>query len=144
MKLLKGAAAICAVMLGVIVALAVGAQAAMNQPPEEGAPAYSGGSAAANPHSVDDATLKRAAAAYVRVQDITLKTRKVLSNTSDQNQKTQIMEQAESEKIEAVKSQGIQPQRYNQVIMLVQADNQLQQKFLSYVRQAKGAPSGTM
>ncbi len=143
MKLVNGAIAVCAVMLGLTVAVGVGAAMAQGSE-EQGAPGCSGAAGAASTQHVDDATLKRAAAAYVRVQDITLKTRKVLSNTNDENQKHQIMEEAESEKIAAVKSQGMQPQQYNQVIMLVQADNQLQHKFLSYVRQAKGAPSSAM
>ncbi len=142
MKLLSG---VVAIMLGVTLAMAVGANAAMNQPPEEqGAPGYSGDPGSANPQKVDDTTLKRAAAAYVKVQDINAKTRQVLSNTNNEDKKNQIMEQAESQKVAAVKEQGLAPQQYNQVIMLVQADNQLQHKFLSYVQQAKGSPSGTM
>jgi hypothetical protein len=145
MRILNGALAMCAMMLCVTLAMTVGASAAMNQPPEEqGAPGYSGGPGAASPQTIDDATLKHAAAAYVKVRDITLKTRQVLNKTNDEAKKHQIMEQAESEKVAAVKTEGMQPQQYNQVIMLVQADNQLQQKFLSYVRKAKGAPSGTM
>src|SRR5581483_681223 len=145
MKFLNGALAVCAITLGLTVAIAAGAQAGMGQPPAEpGAPSYSGDAGAANSQKVDDATLKRAAAAYVKVQDITLKTRKVLNNTENESQKNEILEKAESEKIAAVKAQGMQPQEYNRVIMLVQADNNLQHKFLGYVHQAQGAPSGTM
>lgn len=145
MKLLNGAVAMCAMMLGVTLAMPIGASAAMNQPPEEqSAPGYSSAPGATNPQKIDDATLKRAAAAYVKVQNINAQTRQVLSNTNDEDKKHQIMEQAESEKVAAVKREGMAPQQYNQVIMLVQADNQLQNKFLSYVRQAQGAPSGAM
>jgi hypothetical protein len=36
-----------------------------------------------------------------------------------------------------VKAQGMEPQQYNNVIMLVKDDNGLQQKFLSYVQQLR-------
>ena len=41
----------------------------------------------------------------------------------------------------AVKAEGLQPQQYNQVIQLVQADKSVQQKFLSYVNEVKNSPS---
>ena len=49
----------------------------------------------------------------------------------------QIAEQVESRKLAAVKSEGLQPQQYNQVIQLVQADAHLRQKFLSYADRVK-------
>lgn len=137
-------AIICVMALGVTLVMAAGAGAAMNQAPEPAPPAYSRGSGNANPRTVDDATLKRTAVAYVKVQNITLKERRVLKNTNDAAKRSQIIRQAESEKIEAVKHIGMQPQQYNQVILLVRNNDQLQRKFLSYVNQAEGGASGTM
>jgi hypothetical protein len=39
---------------------------------------------------------------------------------------------------------GVQPQEYNQVILLVRNNDQLQRKFLSYVHQAEGTSGGAM
>ena len=146
MKLSRHAVAACAAIFGMSLALPAATIAQMNQQgtPERSAPRYRGSANPANPSTVDDATLKRAAAAYVKVRDISLKTDKVLSGTTDPASKQKIMAQAESRKIAAVKGQGMQPQQYNQVIMMVRADNALQQRFLSYVRQAKNSPSNTM
>lgn len=143
MKLLDGSLAICVAVLGASLAMAVDVGAATNQAPAP--PAYSGGSASANVGAVDDATLKRTAAAYVKVQNITQKELKVVNNTNDTASKRQLIRQAESEKVNAVKQQGMQPQQYNQVILLVQNNDQLKRKFLSYVHQAEGGgANGTM
>ena len=64
-----------------------------------------------------------------------------LNNTGDDAQKQQIAEQAESNKMAAVKSEGLQPQQYNQVIQLARADKSFEQKFLSYVNEVRNSPS---
>jgi uncharacterized protein DUF4168 len=46
-------------------------------------------------------------------------------------EKQHIAEQVESRKLAALKSEALQPQQYNQVLYLLKADKQLQQKFLS-------------
>jgi len=89
------------------------------------------------PSKVDDATLKRAAAAYVKVRDISVKTEQEMNNTNDTAKKQQLADESESEKLAAVKAQGMEPQQYNDLIMLVKDDNGLQQKFLSYVQQLR-------
>jgi hypothetical protein len=65
-----------------------------------------------------------------------------LNNVDDDAQKQQIVEQAESKKLAAVKSKGLQPQQYNQVIQLARADKSFEQKFLSYVNEMN-SPSGS-
>lgn len=141
MKLLNGALAICVTVLSVSLVMATAAGAAMNQPPEPTTPGYAGSK---NPKTLNDATLKRTAAAYVKVRHITLETRRVLSRTNDTDKKHQIIRQAEMKEIAAVKGQGIQPQQYNQVILMVKNNDQLRHKFLSYVRQAQGASGQAM
>jgi hypothetical protein len=98
--------------------------------------AYAQNSEAA-PSRVDDATLKRAAAAYVKVRDITVKAEQEIDSTNDTAKKQQLMDESESEKLAAVKEEGMEPQQYNNVIMLVKDDTGLQQKFLSYVQQLR-------
>jgi uncharacterized protein DUF4168 len=49
-------------------------------------------------------------------------------------------QQAESEKLAAVKAEGLQPQQYNQVLQLVQTDTNLQEKFLSFVKGSRPSP----
>lgn len=85
------------------------------------------------PERVDDATLKRAAAAFVKVRDISVKTEQAIHQTDDSAKKEQLMAEGESEKVAAVKAAGMEPQQYNDVLMLVKDDSGLQHKFLSYV-----------
>ena len=106
----------------------------------QGNPAYSGASGAVNPDTIDDATLKQTAKAYVKVRQIVQKAEQDLNNTTDNAQQQQIAKQAESRKMAAVKAEGLQPQQYNHVIELAQADKALQQKFLSYVNEVKSSP----
>ena len=104
-------------------------------------PGYSGAPGAVNPNTIDDATLKQTAKAYVKVRQIMQSSQQALNNTGDDAQKRQIAEQAESKKMAAVKSEGLQPQQYNQVIQLARADKSFEQKFLSYVNELRNSPS---
>ena len=90
-----------------------------------------------SPSRVDDTTLKRAAAAYVKVRDISVKAEQEINSTDDAAKKQQLMDESESEKLAAVKAQGMEPQQYNNVIRLVKHDSGLQQKFLSYVQELR-------
>jgi Domain of unknown function (DUF4168) len=87
--------------------------------------------------TVDDTTLKETAKAYVKVRAIVQTAQQAIDGTNDNAAKQHIAEQVESRKLAAVKSEGLQPQQYNQVLYLVKADKQLQQKFLSYANQVK-------
>jgi hypothetical protein len=87
------------------------------------------------PATVDDATLKRAARAYVKVRRISDDERGAINGASNDANRQNIEQQAESKKIEAVKAEGLQPQQYNQVLAMVQADKGLAQRFLKYVDQ---------
>ena len=90
-----------------------------------------------SPSRVDEAMLKRAAAAYVKVRDISVKAEQEINSTDDTARKQQLMDESESEMVAAVKAQGMEPQQYNNVIILVKDDSGLQQKFLSYVQQLR-------
>ena len=77
----------------------------------------------------------------MKVRQIEQKARQALNNTSDDAQKRQITAQAESDKIDAVKAEGLQPQQYNHLIELAQADRAFQQRFLSYVNEVEKSSS---
>ena len=117
------------------VALAQAGNAGQNNP------GYSGATSAVNPGTIDDATVKQTAKAYVKVRQIVQSAQQALNNTGDETQKRQIAEQAESKKMAAVKSEGLQPEQYNQVIQLARADKSFEQEFLSYVNEVKNSPS---
>ena len=84
--------------------------------------------------SIDDATLQRTAKAFVKVTRIVDDQKRTMANQTDQQAMQQSAAQAESQKLAAVKSEGLEPQQYNHVLQVVQNDSNLQQKFLSYVK----------
>ena len=125
--------------------LAAGALAVFVTSPISGAFAMSSGSmgedgssaaapAPAQSGQVDDATLQKAAKAYVKVKQIVHQTKQAESANGAQPDQTA----AQSEKLAAVKNEGLEPQQYDQVIQMVQNDPALQQKFASYVNQNGG------
>src|SRR5436309_1155939 len=130
-------------MLALIATLLISSSAVLGQDQNAGQPnpSYSGTHGAVNPNTVDDATLKRTAKAYVKVRQIVRKAQQALNSSGNDAQKQQIAEQAESRKLAVVKDEGLQPQQYNQAILLAQADKAVQQKFLSYVNEVKNSPN---
>jgi hypothetical protein len=137
MKFEKRAIALCATVLGVSLAIPSFGTAAMNGNSRQSPTRYAENSDMGSPRNVDDATLKRAAAAYVKVTDISAKTEQAINSTDDATKKQELAAESESAKMAAVKEEGMEPQQYNNVIQLVKADNTLQQKFLSYVQELK-------
>lgn len=94
---------------------------------------------AASHENIDDATLKQTAKAYVKVRQIVDQSKQDLrSNGSSDAQKQETAKMLESKKLAVVKAEGLEPQQYNHVIEVVQVDTNLQQKFLSYVKEAGG------
>ena len=105
---------------------------ASSAPPGEGAP--SAESAQPAPAAqVDDATLQKAAKAYVKVKQIVHQSKQAAAGGAQPDQSA-----SQSEKIAAVKNAGLEPQQYDQVIQMVQNDPGLQQKFVTYVNQNGG------
>lgn len=84
---------------------------------------------------VDDATLQKAAKAYVKVKQIVHQSKQAESSSNGAQAE---QSSAQSEKLAAVRNEGLDPQQYNQVIQMVQNDPQLQQKFAQYVNQNGG------
>ncbi len=88
-----------------------------------------------NPSSrVDDRILKKVARAFVKVREIAQKESGGMTG-SEQNGATdqQVVERAESEKVEAVKAEGLKPQEYNQIMTMVENDKDLKARLMSYV-----------
>jgi uncharacterized iron-regulated membrane protein len=134
---------VSAAMLAMTLTFLISSGVALSQARDAGQsnPSYSGAPSAVNPDTIDDATLKQTAKAFVKVRQIAQTAQQALSNTGDDVQKEQIAKQAESKKMAAVKAEGLQPQQYNHVIQLAQVDKAFQQKFLSYVDKVKNSPS---
>ena len=98
---------------------------------DAGAMSGSSASAPAQGGQVDDATLQKAAKAYVKVKQIVHQDKAANSGANAQPAN-------QSDKLSAVRDQGLDPQQYNQIIQMVQNDPQLQQKFATYVNQNGG------
>ena len=107
---------------------------AASAPAAEGAPAAESAQPAPAAQ-VDDATLQKAAKAYVKVKQIVHQSKQAQSsgNGAQPDQSA-----VQSEKIAAVKNEGLEPQQYDQVIQMVQSDPNIQQKFVNYVNQNGG------
>ena len=135
--------AVFAAILGLTLTFPVSSGVALGQEGNAGQsnPGYSGASNAGNPGTIDDATLKQTAKAYVKVQQIVQQANQDLNKTNDKAQQQEIANQAESRKIAAVKAEGLQPQQYNQVIQLARTDKAFEQKFLSYVDKVQNSSS---
>jgi hypothetical protein len=142
MRLSTNIFAIYAVMLSLTLTLLIPSGVALAQAGNAGQsnPGYSG-HRAVNSGTIDDVTVKQTAKAYVKVRQIVQNAEQALNNSGNDAQKQQIAEQAESKKMAAVKSEGLQPQQYNQVIQLARADKSFEQKFLSYVNEVRNSPS---
>ena len=100
-----------------------------------GAMSDSSAAAPAQAAQVDDATLQKAAKAYVKVKEIVHQSKQT-NPSSDTAANAQPATQ--SDKLNAVRGEGLEPQQYNQIIQMVQNDPQLQQKFAAYVNQNGG------
>jgi hypothetical protein len=124
-----------ALMLALALTFLISSNAALAQ---EGSAGYPNSRNVGAPGAtVDDTTLKQTAKAFVKVREIVQTGQQAINSTTDDTEKEHIAEQVESRKLAAVKSEGLQPQQYNQVLQLVQTDKHLQQRFLSYANQVK-------
>jgi|SRR5579862_2569218 len=103
----------------------------MGAPSNSSADSMGSSSAPAQSGQVDDATLQKAAKAYVKVKQIVHQDKQANSGANAQPA-------TQSDKLNAVRDQGLDPQQYNQIIQMVQNDPQLQQKFATYVNQNGG------
>jgi hypothetical protein len=94
---------------------------------------YVQASSTTNPSTVDDATLKRVAAAFVKVRNISTQADQAIESTDDTIKKQQLATESESNKIAVVKEEGLEPQQYDNILQIIKHDSSLRQRFLSYV-----------
>jgi hypothetical protein len=136
-------AAIIGLTLGLTLTFPISSGVALGQGANAGEsnPGYSGTSGVVNPGTIDDATVKQTAKAYVKVRHIVQTAEQAINNTTNSDQQKQIVNQAESKKMEVVKAEGLQPRQYNQVLQLARLDKTFEQKFMSYVNEVKNSPS---
>jgi len=130
--------AIAATILGMTLLPPVGI-AAMNEDSQPNAAIYAQAAGTANPSIADDVTLKRTAVAFVKAREISVKADQAIDRTDDTTKKQQLATESESDKIAAVKAEGMEPQQYNSILQMVQNDSSLRQKFLSYVQELNHA-----
>jgi Domain of unknown function (DUF4168) len=135
MKSWMNSFAVYVAIVGLSLTLLISSGAALGQEGNagQGNPGYSGAAGAVNSGKIDDAIVQRTAKAYVKVREIVQKAQPALNSASDDAQKEHLAEQIESDKMAAVKAEGLQPQEYNRVIQLARVDKVFEQKFLSYV-----------
>ena len=88
---------------------------------------------------VDEATLNRAAAAFLEVDQFARQGDEQIAATNDAATKKQIADATEKAVTQAVKENGLEPAQYNQILQLVMSNPVLEQKFISHVAQAQGA-----
>lgn len=88
------------VILGLTLMFLIASGVALGQEGNAGQsnPAYSGTSGAVNPNTIDDATLKQTAKAYVKVRQIVQNAEIAPNNTTDNAQQQQIAKQADRER----------------------------------------------
>jgi hypothetical protein len=129
-------------VLATILTMVLACSEARSQSGDASTPSSAAAPGAGN-QTIDDATVKRTAAAYVKVQRIEQYGQQALAGASNDAEKQQIAQQVEAKKMAIVAAEGLQPEQYNQVVRLALADKTSQQKFLSYVRTADSATQST-
>lgn len=129
-------------VLATILTMLLACSEAYSQSGDASNPSSAAASGAVN-QQINDATMKRTAAAYINVQRIERYGQQALAGASNDAEKQQIVQQVEAQKMTAVAAEGLQPEQYNQVIQLALADKTFEQKFLSYVRTVDNAKHST-
>jgi hypothetical protein len=87
-------------------------------------------------NTVNDATLKQTARAFIKVRQIAQDEESAASSGSADADKQKMMQQVETKKVAAVQDEGLRPEEYNRVMRLVLNDPTLKQRFMGYVNQA--------
>ena len=87
----------------------------------------------------DDATLQHAARAFVKVRQIAQGEQNAAKGAPATSSTQSMMQQAESQKVNVVQAEGLKADDYNHVLLLVQNDPALRERFMSYVKQDEAA-----
>ena len=95
------------------------------------------GAAAAGSASVSDATVAQVGKALRKVEEIRQTYAQRIQSATSQDQQQGLSQQAAAEAQQAVRSQGLNPQQYNDVIRLAQNDVGLRKRLIA----AAGLPA---
>lgn len=85
----------------------------------------------AEPVEVSDAELDKVAQAYVQITEIRGTFQESLSEVSDPEEAQQLQEQAGEKMVQAVENNGLDVQKYNEIMEAAQVDEELREKLLA-------------
>ncbi|MFO7727185.1 MAG: DUF4168 domain-containing protein [Desulfonatronovibrio sp.] len=85
----------------------------------------------AEPIEVSDAELDKVAKAYVQITEIRGEFQETLSEVSDPEEAQVLQEEAGEKMVEAVQDNGLDVQKYNEVMEAAQVDEELREKLLA-------------
>ncbi|MFP4084433.1 MAG: DUF4168 domain-containing protein [Desulfonatronovibrio sp.] len=85
----------------------------------------------AEPIEVSDAELDKVAQAYVQITEIRGEFQETLSDVSDPEKAQQLQEEAGEKMVQAVQDNGLDVQKYNEVMEAAQVDEELREKLLA-------------
>ncbi len=84
---------------------------------------------------VSDAELDKVAGAYIQITEIRESFQESLAEVTDPEEAQLLQEQAGEAMVEAVQENGLDVQKYNQVMEAAQADEELREKLLTRLNQ---------
>lgn len=91
----------------------------------------------AEPIEVSDAELDKVAQAYVQITEIRGEFQETLSEVSDPEEAQVLQEEAGEKMVEAVQDNGLDVQKYNEVMEAAQVDEELREKLLARMEELK-------
>ncbi|WP_028320857.1 DUF4168 domain-containing protein [Desulfatiglans anilini] len=84
---------------------------------------------------VKDADMDKAAAAYVEVAQIQRELQESLQTAPDLDQRQALQENANQKMIQAVEGEGIDVEKYRQIMAAVSSDEDMRQKFMEKIQE---------
>lgn len=105
---------------------------------ESGPPAGSAEAPSANSQSVKDSTIKKAAVAMPKIQQINDQTRSAMQQATTQQQRSQILSQARTKQLSVLHDAGITVVDYEKVLIAANSDPSVKSKLESYLRTNHG------
>ena len=83
---------------------------------------------------VSDAELEKVANAYIQITEIREAFQESLAEVSDPEQAQQLQEQAGQAMVDAVQDNGLDVQKYNEVMEAAQVDEELREQLLTHMQ----------
>ena len=115
------------------------AHAQTTEQPMSSAPASPSTSSSTSPSTaVDDTTVEKFAAAYTAVAAIQTQAADELKTTSDPQKADEVKKNAESRALEAVQSNGLKPEEFNNIAKKMASDENLRTRVAAKINQRTG------